>query len=85
MACLAAFRALGSSAFGIINIVNSIVDGKVKWSTRSKKKTGLGGGRGSSWSSRLSMPSWMSGSGSWMSSKVSKVAPSSIGSALGKS
>lgn len=84
VACLAAFRAIGSTAYLVINMVNSIVDGKVKWSTRSKQKTGLGGGRGSSWSSKLSMPGWMSGSGSWMSSKVSKVAPSSIGSALGK-
>lgn len=86
VAAVALFRALGSSAFGIINIVQSVAEGKmkIKWGGDGSKKTGLGGGRGSRWSSGWSAPSWMSGSGSWVSSKLSSVAPSSLGSTFGK-
>jgi len=85
VACLALFRAIGSSAFGIINIIHSIMEGKLKMETRQSKKTGLGGGRSvGGWSSRMSMPSWMSSSGSWVSSKVSTWTPSSIGSNFGR-
>lgn len=88
VACLALFRALGSSAFLVINIIHSIADGKLKWSSKSSSagsKTGLGGGRSvGGWSSKMSMPSWMSSTGSWMSSKASTWTPSSIGSNLGR-
>jgi chitin synthase len=78
VAGLAFFRAIGSSAFGIINIIHSVAEGRLKWGDRMKGKTGLGGGRrkwgggGSSW--------W---SGSWVGSKLSSLAPSSIGSSFG--
>ncbi|KAJ9635862.1 Chitin synthase, class 2 [Coniosporium apollinis] len=81
VAAVALFRAVGSSAFGVINIVQSLMDGQEKWGDRFKvKKTGLGGGK----SSRMSLPSWMSGSGSWVSSKLSSITPSSLGSSLGR-
>lgn len=85
VAGLALFRAIGSSAFGVINIIHSIAEAKLRFETKQSQKTGLGGGRGgSSWSSKLSMPSWVSSGGSWVSSKVSSVTPSSIGSTLGR-
>ena len=86
VACLAAFRAIGSSTFGVINIIHSIMEGKLKWETKRGQKTGLGGGRGggSGMGSKVSLPSWMSSSGSWVSSKVSNMTPSSIGSTLGR-
>ena len=84
VAAVALFRAIGSSTFGIINIVHSVAEGKMKW-----RNVALGGGSagGSSTkassvgrlSSKLSMPSWISGSGSWVSSKAS-----SIGTSLGR-
>lgn len=74
VASLAAFRCIGSTAFRLINLVHSVAEGKAKWASRSKNWTGLGGGTKSSWSgSRLSAPSWMSGSGSWISGKLSSV------------
>ena len=77
VASLAAFRCLGSTAFRIINLIHSIAEGKAKWSSRSRS-TGLGGGTKTSWSgsglgSRISAPSWVSGSGTWISSKLSSV------------
>ncbi|KAK4544103.1 hypothetical protein LTR36_004601 [Oleoguttula mirabilis] len=85
VACLALFRAIGSTTFMIIGIIHSIAEGKLKMETKRSNKTGLGGGRSTgSWNSRMSMPSWMSSSGSWMSSKASSWTPSSIGSTLGR-
>lgn len=87
VACVALFRAIGSSTFLIINVIHSIAEGKLKMETKRKQqKTGLGGGRsvGGGWSSKMSMPSWMSSSGSWVSSKVSSFTPSSMGSTLGR-
>ncbi len=82
VAALALFRALGSSAFGLINIIHSIAEGRMKWTLKSGS-TGLGSNRSSiSGSSRWT--GWMSGSGSWVSSKLSSIAPSSLGSSLGK-
>jgi chitin synthase len=44
VAGLAAFRAIGSSAFGIMNITRSIMDGKVKFDTKGwRLPTWLGG------------------------------------------
>ena len=81
VASLAAFRCIGSTTFRIIEIVHSIAEGSAKWANRSKNKTGLGGGvGGSSWGgSKISTPSWISGSGSWISGKLS-----SMGSAVGR-
>ena len=80
VATLAAFRCIGSTTFRIINIIHSIAEGKAKWASRSKK-TGLGGGvKTSSWGgSKISTPTWISGSGSWISSKLS-----SVGSAVSR-
>jgi chitin synthase len=96
VAALALFRAIGSSTFGIINIVQYFMEGRVKWGAKkSEKSESAGGGstvNGSSngmstWKggqssrlSNLSMPSWMSSSGSWVSSKVSSFTGSSAGS-----
>jgi chitin synthase len=84
VACLALFRAIGSSAFLVINGIHSIAEGKMKWS-----KGSVGGGSKSvsgrstgSWHSKLSAPSWMSSGGSWVSGKMSSLAPSSIGSSI---
>lgn len=84
VACLALFRALGSTAFLIISGVHSIADGKLKWSNKSGSSTSKSVRSGGSWTSKVSMPSWMSSTGSWMSSKASSWTPSSIGSTLGR-
>ncbi|GAB7362949.1 hypothetical protein MBLNU230_g3245t1 [Neophaeotheca triangularis] len=95
VAALALFRAIGSSTFGIINIVHSIAEGNLKFRNRgggsssggsSAKATSSFGASKSvgSWSSRLSVPSWMSSTGSWVSSKASNLTPSSIGSSIGR-
>ncbi|KAK4629142.1 Chitin synthase 2 [Fulvia fulva] len=90
VACLALFRAIGSTAFLIINMIHSIMDGKLKWSSKASSAFGgsnksLGGGRSvGGWSSKLSTPSWMSSTGSWLSSKASSWTPSSIGSNFGR-
>lgn len=95
VACLALFRAIGSTTFLAINAVHSFAEGKTKWANKansvfSGSKLGSSGGGSvggrttSSWSSKLSMPSWVSSGGSWVSSKVSSITPSSVGSSLGR-
>lgn len=96
VAILALFRAIGSGTFLVMNAVHHILEGKMKFNTRhegasedgsktsKKKKTGLGGGRRGGWRRKMSMPDWVSGSGSWISDKVSSVTPSSMGSVFGK-
>ncbi|EMC93531.1 glycosyltransferase family 2 protein [Baudoinia panamericana UAMH 10762] len=80
VAGVALFRAIGSSAFGIINIIHSIAEGKLKMETKRNNQANSVSGRSSrSWGSKMSVPSWVSGSSSWVSSKVS-----SIGSTLGR-
>ena len=81
VAALALFRAIGSSAFGVINIIHSVAEGRLKWGDRMKEKTGLGGGRGRRWG-RGGGGSWWSGS--WVGSKLSSFTPSSLGSTLGR-
>lgn len=70
VACLAAFRSIGSAAYLVINMIHSASEARVKWATRPKK-TVLGGG-----SSRfsMSMPSW-----SGLSEKLSTGASSVLG------
>lgn len=74
VASLAIFRAIGSSTFGIINIIHSAAEARMKWmdksgsqaSSRRRWQTGK-----SRW-----VPQWMSSSGSWVSSKVSSIGSS---------
>lgn len=83
VAGLALFRAIGSSAFGVINIIHMIAEGRIKvgGGSHGSSKTGLGGGRSSAgWSSKISMPSWTTG----ISSKMSSMTPSALGSVMGK-
>ncbi|KAI9732531.1 MAG: Chitin synthase, class 2 [Cirrosporium novae-zelandiae] len=60
VACLALFRAIGSSAFGVLNMIQSIAEGKVKVSTR--------GLRMPTWFHEMTfkigtmMPAWVPGS-----------------------
>ena len=90
VACLALFRALGSSAFLAINAIHAIAEGKIKWSNRSQRRDPLAGAKvagrrvgGVGFFSRLSVPGWASKGGSWVSGKLSS-AGSSIGSTLGR-
>ena len=69
VACVALFRAVGSSAFRIINAVHMIAEGKIKMS--------LKGGH-------LKVPDWVSDTGSKVSSKFSFFGQSSLASSIGK-
>jgi chitin synthase len=85
VAAVALFRAIGSSAFGIINIVHSVAEGKLKWSNKWEGRSNRSSVISSTKSKRSwGTPSWVSGSSSWVGSKLSKVAPSSLASSLGK-
>ena len=94
VACLALFRAIGSSAFGVINIIQMIAEGKMKVGNKNGPKSTKSGSTGMSswkggksvggWSSKLSTPSWMSSTGSYISDRVSRYTPSSVGSAFGR-
>ena len=87
VAGLALFRALGSCAFGVINIIHIIAEGKMKWmnSTGSSKGGSSVGGAHSvgGLSSKTGLTGWMSNGSSWVSSKMSSLAPSSMGSSRG--
>ena len=63
VAAVAIFRALGSSAFGIINIIHAIAEGKMRMSLRGGKP---------GW------PDWVSSTGSKVSSKLSFWSGSSL-------
>lgn len=80
VAAIAVFRAIGSTTFGILNVIHSFMEGKLKWANKwedaNKSRKILGK---STW-----MPSWMSSTGSWVSDTVSRYTPSSIGSTLGR-
>ncbi|KAH7036294.1 chitin synthase 2 [Macrophomina phaseolina] len=76
VAALALFRALGSSTFGIINIIQMIAEGRLKWRGRSSNsgpRTRFGRSSKFSWLPSFGTPSWVSSSGSWVSSKASSV------------
>jgi len=75
VAAVALFRAVGSTTFLVINVIHTISESQTKWSMRGQSKY--------SGSSSSSMPSWMSSGGSWVSSKLSTIAPSSMGSTRG--
>ncbi|KAF2836007.1 glycosyltransferase family 2 protein [Patellaria atrata CBS 101060] len=81
VASIALFRAIGSSAFGVINIIHSIAEARMKWGEKKlfgKSKSYVPSSRGSSWA-----PTWVSSSASWVSSKASSWTPSSIASSRG--
>ncbi|KAF2152027.1 glycosyltransferase family 2 protein [Myriangium duriaei CBS 260.36] len=79
VAGLALFRAVGSSTFGIINVVQMVVEGRVKWKLGGKKeKKGSAAGSVAGWSSKVSLPSWAGGS--VVSGMKSKFGGSSLGS-----
>lgn len=81
VAALAIFRACGSSAFGIINVIHSIAEGKIKWSL--KKGSGVfGSSRRSTVSGGSRFTGWVSQRSSWVGEKLSSIAPSSIGSTI---
>jgi chitin synthase len=87
VAAVAFFRAIGSTTFGIINVIHSVAEGKLKWNNKWEGRSSVAssvGKKSSGGASRWSTPSWVSGSGSWVSSKFSKVKPSNLGGALGK-
>jgi len=84
VAAVALFRAVGSSTFGVINIIHSVMEGKLKWSDKWEKGTSFGGSSQSSGAKSWGTPSWISSSGSWISSKVSRVSGSIGGSSIGK-
>jgi chitin synthase len=71
VAALAFFRAIGSSAFGVLNIIQAIAEGKMKLSLKSMKVPDWVSDSGSRVSSKFS---WISGSG----------LGSSLGSSLGR-
>ena len=87
VAGLALFRCLGSCAFGVINIIHSFAEVEMKMVNRggSSKASSTGGGKSvGGLSEKMSLPSWMSSSSTWVSSKVSSLAPSSMGSSTGR-
>ncbi|MCJ1308223.1 Chitin synthase, class 2 [Agyrium rufum] len=78
VAAVALFRAIGSSAFGVLNIIQMIVDGNVRLKLKGGKpdwmssSSGRTPGSSRSWKSlgALSISSWGSGWRSWRSSKA---------------
>ena len=62
VALVAAFRAAGSSTFGVINVIHSIAEYKLKLQSKQDKRTKLGGGRTleGGWRNKLKMPAWAS-------------------------
>ncbi|MCJ1335516.1 Chitin synthase, class 2 [Bachmanniomyces sp. S44760] len=71
VAAVAIFRAIGSSAFGIINIVHSVAEGRVRMRFGRAGKA--------SW-----VPDWVSDTSSKVSSKFSFFGGSSLASSIGK-
>ena len=70
VACLALFRAVGSTTFRIINVVHTVAEGRMKINMK--------GGH-------FKVPDWVSDTGSKVSSKFSFFGHSSLGSSIGKS
>ena len=86
VAGVALFRAIGSCTFGVINVVHSVAEGRVKWSSKWEGRSSVVSSH-KSWSVTGWKPSfgfgWFRRGGSWVSSKFSR-AGSSIGSGLAK-
>jgi chitin synthase len=73
VAGLALFRAIGSCTFGVINIVQSIADGKMKFLNgggSSKGGSSINGAHSvGGFSSKTALTGWMSNGSSWISSR----------------
>jgi chitin synthase len=73
VAGLALFRAIGSCAFGVINIIQSIAEGKMKMLNGGSSSKGRSSVRGAQsvggFSSRTALTGWVSNGSSWISSK----------------
>ncbi|KAF2423484.1 chitin synthase, class II [Tothia fuscella] len=80
VAALALFRAIGSSTFGILNIIHSVAEGKLKWNNKWEGRSNRSSVISSAKSKRSwGTPSWVSSSSGWVSSKISSVGSSSLG------
>ncbi len=86
VAGLALFRAIGSCAFGVINLCHIIMEGKMKMLNGGGSSKGSTGTKSvvSGMSGKTGLSGWTSGAGSWISSKMSSITPSSIGSSIGR-
>jgi chitin synthase len=84
VAGLALFRALGSCAFGVINIIHSIMEGKMKMLNGGGSSRGSAGTKSvvSGGSGKTGLTGWTSGAGSWISTKMSTITPSSVASSI---
>jgi chitin synthase len=85
VACLAMFRALGSTTFLVINCIHQMMEWKLKWMQRRDHVDPLAGatvaGRkvgGLSFWERFRVPQWVGGTKRWVEERVSDKA-SSIG------
>ena len=67
VAAVSLFRAIGSSAFGIMNIVQAIADGKMRLSLKGRKVPDWVSDSGSKVSGTLS---WVSSGSSWVASSL---------------
>ncbi|KAF1812016.1 putative chitin synthase [Eremomyces bilateralis CBS 781.70] len=84
VAALALFRAVGSSAFGVINVIHSIAEGKMKWSSQWEESS-RGYGRSSTTGSGVSGgAAWLRGRGWGIGGKLSFLNPRTWGGAVGK-
>lgn len=82
VAAVALFRALGSAAFGAVNIVHGLMEGRVKW---GNKLDGSGSAAARASRPRWAMPGWPSGGGGgWLGGRLGRIAPGSLGGSLGK-
>jgi chitin synthase len=79
VATLALFRAVGSSTYGIINVVHMVMEGKMRFDEKGVKMPDWVSSSGSKVSKASSK---FSGASSWISGTSSKL--SSLGSSLGK-
>lgn len=77
VAILALFRAIGSTTFLVLNVVQSIAESKMKMlnktSGSSRGGSSVGGRSQGGRSGKLSLPDWMSSSTSWLGSKASSM------------
>jgi chitin synthase len=84
VAAVAFFRAIGSSTFGVLNIIHSVAEGKLKWRNKLEGKSTISSVVSSKTKKSWGTPSWVSSSSGWVSSKFSKVKPTSLANSLGK-
>jgi chitin synthase len=82
VAAVALFRAIGSSTFAVMSIVQSVAEGRMKWTTKWEERgsrssvvssqargSALSLGRGGGWSK----PEWVGAPGRWMANVGAKV------------